>query len=290
MTQRLALGTVQFGLPYGIANEAGQVTREAAAAILQQARHSGLDVLDTAIGYGNSEQRLGQIGVDGWRIVSKLPGVPADCHDISTWAHTMVDGALARLRVPRLHGLLMHSSHDLLGPRAEEVRAALASVRSSGKAAKVGVSVYGPAELDSLAAGGGVDLVQAPFNLVDRRLATSGWLRRLHAAGTEVHVRSVFLQGLLLMPGAQRPPRFARWRELWSAFDAWLGQQGLAPLEACLAFVLAHPEIDRAVVGVDSPRQLREILAAAGRPPIAPPDALASEDPDLINPSRWSSN
>lgn len=290
MTRRVALGTVQFGLPYGIANEAGQVSRAAAAEILQQARQSGLDVLDTAIGYGNSEQRLGEIGVEGWRIVSKLPGVPTDCRDVSAWAHTTVDGILARLKIPSLHGLLMHSSHDLLGPRAAEVRAALASVRASGKATKVGVSVYGPTELDALAAGGGFDLVQAPFNLVDRRLATSGWLRRLHAAGTEIHIRSAFLQGLLLMPGTDRPTRFARWRELWSAFDAWLGQAQLTPLQACLGFVLAHPEIYRAVVGVDSLRQLREILSAAGRPPVAPPDALASEDPDLINPSRWSSN
>jgi aryl-alcohol dehydrogenase-like predicted oxidoreductase len=290
VTQRLALGTVQFGLPYGIANAAGQVARETAAAILQQAESSGVDTLDTAIGYGESEQRLGEIGVAGWRIVSKLPGVPADCRDVTAWAHASVDGTLARLCVPRLYGLLMHSSHDLLGPRAAEVRAALDSVRASGKAGKVGVSVYGPDELDALERAGRFDLVQAPFNLVDRRLVASGWLRRMHSAGTEIHVRSVFLQGLLLMRTADRPTRFARWRDLWAAFDAWLERAQLTPLEACLGFVLSQPEIDRVVVGVDSLSQLRQILLAVDRPPVAPPAALASEDPDLINPARWSSN
>ena len=287
--QRLALGTVQFGLPYGIANSEGQVTREVAAGIVRAAAASGLDTLDTAIGYGDSEQRLGEIGVDTWRIVSKLPGVPEDCRDVTAWAHAAVDGALARLRVPRLHGLLMHSARDLLGSRGAEVSAALASVRASGKAGKVGVSVYGPAELDELARGGEFDLVQAPFSLVDRRLATSGWLRRLHADGVEIHVRSVFLQGLLLMRSPGRPSQFDRWGEFWRTFDSWLEQNHLAPLEACLGHVFSYPEIDRVVVGVDSLRQLREILAAGAVPPVVAPDALASEDPDLINPSRWSS-
>ena len=290
MTRRMALGTAQFGLPYGIANTAGQVKRDEATAILRHASAAGLDTLDTAVGYGDSERQLGDIGVPGWQIVSKLPAVPADCRDISAWAHACVDGSLMRLRVPRLYGLLMHSSHDLLSPRGPEVRSALASIRDNGKAAKVGVSVYGPAELDALAPGGTFDLVQAPFNLIDRRLATSGWLERLHAVGTEIHVRSAFLQGLLLMPPARRPPRFARWQELWGGFDRWLEQRQVAPLDACLGFVFAQPLIDRVVVGVDSLAQLREVLAALDRPAEVPPDALASEDPDLINPSRWSLN
>lgn len=290
MSSRLALGTVQFGLPYGIANKSGQVPHDQVRTILRQALRSGLDTLDTAIGYGASEQRLGEAGVSQWNVISKLPKLPQQCPDVVEWAHSQVEGALARLRVSQLYGLLMHSSADLLGPRGAEVRAALQSVRASGKALKVGVSVYGPEELDALASGDPFDLIQAPFNLVDRRIASSGWLDRLCAWGTEVHVRSVFLQGLLLMNTSERPHRFARWTDLWNAFDRWIESQQVTRLEACLGFALAHRQISRIVVGVDSVQQLHEILVSVNQQPLTPPNDLSNEDSDLINPSRWSLN
>jgi aryl-alcohol dehydrogenase-like predicted oxidoreductase len=290
MSQRLALGTVQFGLPYGIANATGQVARDDAAAILRDASSAGVDMLDTAIGYGDSERRLGEIGVAGWRIVSKLSGIPESCVDVESWAHDSVDGTLARLRVSALHGLLLHRSLELCGPRGDELRRALESVRASGKVAKIGVSVYGPDELDALAGMGPFDLVQAPFNVFDRRMQTSGWLARLSSGGTEIHTRSAFLQGLMLMPESERPARFRRWQPLWTAWSQWLAAEGATPLEACLRFVLSEPLIDRVIVGVDRVGQLREILGTLDRPALVPPTSLASDDPDLINPARWSSN
>jgi aryl-alcohol dehydrogenase-like predicted oxidoreductase len=290
MSQRLALGTVQFGLPYGIANATGQVPRKEVAAILAHAFAAGLDTLDTAIAYGDSEHRLGQLGVAAWRIVSKLPAIPPQCPDVEAWAHASVDDTLSRLHVPRLHGLLVHKAPELCGPRGPELRRALESVRASGKAAKIGVSVYGPDELDELSSVGPFDLVQAPFNAFDQRLQTSGWLARLSAAGTEIHVRSVFLQGLLLMKASDRPLRFQRWQPLWDAWDGWLETDGLTALAACLRFVLSQPLFDRVIVGVDSVGQLREILDTSNLPPLDPPPTLAIEDPDLINPSRWRSN
>jgi len=290
MSQRVALGTVQFGLPYGIANATGQVARDDAAAILRDALSAGVDMLDTAIGYGDSERRLGEIGVAGWRIVSKLPAIPESCADVESWAHESIDGTLARLRVSKLHGLLLHRSQELCGPRGAELRRALESVRASGKVAKIGVSVYGPEELDALTGSGPFDLVQAPFNVLDRRLQTSGWLARLSAGGTEIHTRSAFLQGLLLMPESERPARFLRWQPLWKAWGDWLAIERTTPLEACLRFVLSERLIDRVIVGVDRVGQLREILGTLNLSPLVPPAALASDDPDLINPSRWSSN
>jgi aryl-alcohol dehydrogenase-like predicted oxidoreductase len=288
MNQRIALGTVQFGLRYGIANQGGQVALPEATAIVRHARERGLDTLDTAVGYGDSERRLGEIGIEGWNVISKLPAIPADCNDVSAWAHATVDAALARLGVPSLYGLLMHQSADLLGPRGPELREALQSVRAAKKARRIGVSVYGPDELDALAFGAPFDLVQAPFNVIDRRLATSGWLDRLNDSGIEVHVRSVFLQGLLLMDPASRPRRFARWDGLWKAFDGWARDSRQSPLAACLGFAMAHRAIGRIVVGVDSLAQLREILESLELEFVAPPETIASTDPDLIIPSRWS--
>ena len=288
---RLALGTVQIGLPYGIANRSGQVSYDDAVTILKHARAAGLDTLDTAVGYGDSEERLGKIGVAKWRIVSKLPGVPESCTNVCDWVRVTVMASLRRLRVPKLRALLLHNAKDLAGPRQRELYGALGALKNEGLVEKIGLSIYGTDELDSLWGRYELDIVQAPFNIIDRRIVTSGWLDRMATAGTEVHVRSIFMQGLLLMPPAGRPNYFDRWQPLWGQWDTWLAEHELSPLQACLAFALSYPAIDRVVIGVDSPTQLDQVVAVAGAggvTPVLPPKSLTGDDPDLINPSHWS--
>lgn len=289
MTAGLALGTVQFGLAYGVANRSGQTPVDEARAILQRARAHGIDTLDTAIAYGDSECRLGEIGVGHWRVVTKAPAVPDSCADAGAWLHDCVRGSLDRLRVPRLGGLLLHRSRDLLGPQGVAIYRAMREVKERGLAEKIGVSVYGPEELDALCPQFAFDLVQAPFNIVDRRLATSGWLTRLEQCGTEVHVRSAFLQGLLLMKSGDRPARFSRWQTLWHDWQRWLDETNLTPLQACLGFALSQPGIGRVVVGVDRDQQFAEILQSLDTGRVAPPDTLSNVDPELINPLSWLS-
>lgn len=310
--RRLALGTVQLGLSYGVANTGGQVPEDEAGRILLLARRSGLDTLDTAIAYGASEAVLGRLGLGGLRVVTKLPPWPGEAAaqglSVAAWVRQSVRGSLARLGLSRLHGLLLHRSADLLGEEGPALYAALAALRAEGLAARVGVSIYAPGELDALVeaaprftglapnavgaraslARGALDLVQAPFNVLDRRLLRSGWLARLHGAGVEVDARSVFLQGLLLMDAARRPRRFAAWEPLWRQWEAALREQGASALEACLAFALGQPELERVVVGVDSAAQLHDIVQASGRAEVRVPDALCSDELALIDPSKWS--
>jgi len=287
MTHRLALGTVQFGLRYGVANTSGQVCLDEAAAILEQAWVAGVDTLDTAVAYGESEKRLGEIGIEKWRVVSKLPPMQGDHITIAEWVQESVEGSLLRLNTDHLCGLLLHRSQQLLEPKGEELYAALADLKDQGLVEMIGVSIYDPEELDSLWPRFQLDLVQAPFNILDRRLETSGWLARLHQAGTEVHVRSVFLQGLLLMEADHRPEKFNRWQPLWDRWDQWLKDQALTPVQACLGFAMSRPEINRVVVGVDNRIQLQEILSAAEVNVQTPPATLMTENLALINPSKW---
>jgi aryl-alcohol dehydrogenase-like predicted oxidoreductase len=286
VSSRLVLGTVQFGMPYGIANRTGQVPRGEVEAILAQARDAGIECLDTAVGYREAEQRLGEAGTSSFRIITKLPPFPADGGEAGAWVERTVSESLQRLGADSLYGLLLHRPADLLGPAGRAIRDAMESLAAAGRVSKLGVSIYDPQELDSLAGVFQPDVIQAPFNVFDRRLETSGWLARLGAAGVEVHVRSVFLQGLLLMPAASRPSQFAPWRELFSRWDAWLHRERLSPLNACLAFALSRPDIHGIVVGVDSRRQLAEIIAAAV-PGVVAPAELSTADSDLINPGRW---
>jgi aryl-alcohol dehydrogenase-like predicted oxidoreductase len=285
---RLALGTVQFGLPYGIANQVGQVSRLKAKAMLQLAATSGIDTLDTDIAYVDSETCLGEVGAQDFKIVTKLPAVPDDCANVDVWIQQQVSASLDRLGVTAVYGLLLHRSEQLLGTNGVALYRALQGLKNNGQIQKLGVSIYSPSELDALIPQYRFDLVQAPFNLVDRRLDRTGWLQRLKDGGVEVHTRSVFLQGLLLMAKAEMPAKFEPWSELWHRWQQWHTDHNISSVQACLAFPLSFPEIDRVVVGADSVSQLAQILSARNNISTCELPDLQCEDENLINPAKWS--
>jgi len=284
---RLALGTAQFGMAYGIANSSGQVSRNGVQEILALAEVNRINTIDTAIAYGESESALGAAGVRGFRVITKLPHIPDGTADINDWIRGEVADSLQRLRVNSLYGLLLHRSRPWLD---EGVNAVLGQLKKEGVVKKIGVSIYSPDELAPLFSLASIDLVQAPFNLVDRRLSTTGWLARLHDNGVEIHARSAFLQGLLLMSQNAIPERFTPWGELWQKWHEWLASMDMTAIQACLGYVLSFPEIDKVVVGVDSLDQLRQLIDAAKMPNSqhAFPE-ISSADEKLINPSHWTS-
>ena len=238
--------------------------------------------------YGDSEARLGEAGVAGWHVVTKLPAVPGTCPDLDAWVRAAVAASLERLQTGRVAGLLLHRPQQLLEPRGAELFAALQSLKADRLVDQIGVSISDPAELDELCCRFAFDLVQAPFNVFDRRLATSGWLARLHRDGVAVHARSAFLQGLLLLDAGARPAQFAPWQPLFEQWQQWLEAEQVPSVQACLAVGLAEPAIDRVIVGVDSLRHLEEIVAAANATPVVPPMSLTTNDTGLINPARWA--
>lgn len=285
LAQRLALGTAQFGLAYGLNNQAGQPSTAAVAEILAAAQAASFTLLDTAAAYGDSEARLGQLAGDNpaFDLITKLPaGPPARvAHDLAA--------SLARLRRPRLYGVLFHA----FGPLQAEPAAwqALQAARAAGQVARIGVSLYHPHEAEwLLAQGWDVDLVQVPYNVFDQRFTAV--LPQLAAHGVEVHVRSAFLQGLLLREPATLPDFF---RPLAPKIQLLrhLAAEANVPLPAALLLFAAYvPGVARAVVGVDSVANLHENLAAAAylaaaeslRPALA---ALAEPTDTFILPYAW---
>ena len=286
-TRRLALGTVQFGLNYGVANQVGQVSLSSAKNMLQLLKNKGGDTLDTAIAYGESESCLGELGTKGFKLVTKLPAVPDGCGDINSWVREQIAASFNRMGVVSVYGLLLHRSSQLLMTNGRVLFNALQDLKENGLVQKIGVSVYAPGDLDALIPKYRFDLVQAPFNLIDRGLYTSGWLQRLKQENVEIHTRSAFLQGLLLMPLEAIPPKFAPWEALWDNWHNWLACHPVSAVQACLAYPLAFPEIDRVVIGADSMNQLRQIIDATLPISIDELPDLCCEDENLINPGNW---
>lgn len=286
---RLALGTVQFGLPYGIANQTGQVDEATAIAMLDLAVTAGIDTLDTAIAYGSSETTLGRIGVQSFNIITKLPSLKEGEKLGKVWLKDNLKESLIRLEISQAYGLLLHRSELLLEPAGLIMYEALQELKDEGLVKKVGISAYSPDEVTKITKHYKIDLIQMPFNLLDQRLLQSGCLDKLKSEGVEVHVRSAFLQGLLLMQKNHRPEKFSKWSGIWTQWHDWLDSNEVSALRACLSYPLAFTAIDRVVVGADSVLQLQEIIEAANHPiPLADLPNLACHDEALINPSRWS--
>lgn len=284
---KLGLGAAQFGLDYGIANQGGKISRAEAEAILEFAQEDGINLVDTAAAYGNSESALGELGVSNFDVISKIgePGEEVGC--LATWLQSQVRGSLARLRADYLHGLLLHRPPDPKHGRLHEWADAMHSLKASGLAQKVGLSIYSPSELVALVDILPIDLIQVPFNVIDRRMLSDGWFQLLKEKGVEIHVRSVFLQGLLLMEPPDLPEYFSSWRENFDGFREWLSELRMSPIEGCLRYVKSVSEIDRIIVGVDSRDQLFEISTFFNRDPLNAPDCMQVDDERLVNPSRW---
>ena len=133
---RIALGTVQFGMDYGI-NESGKVQLEEVRKILSYARGHQIDTLDTAIAYGDSERVLGEAGVSGCKIVSKLPMIPKKCKNIEEWVKSSVCGSLERLKVTGLYGLLLHCPGDLFGKFGQKLYSGLRICKDQAQSVKL---------------------------------------------------------------------------------------------------------------------------------------------------------
>jgi aryl-alcohol dehydrogenase-like predicted oxidoreductase len=285
---KLAIGTAQFGMSYGVADQIQQVDYYQVDRILSEARKLNIDLLDTAITYGDSETVLGSLGVQDFRIVSKLPPLTYADEEIQSWVKAQIQNSLTRLKVPSLYGLLLHRPQDLIGQSGKKLKIILEHFRETGKVQKLGVSIYSPCELNQITDVMALDIVQAPLSLIDRRLETSGWLQRLCDNGIEIHTRSTFLQGLLLLQRDKIPRRFEPWQHLWDRWASELERNSLNALVECLSYPLSLPCIDRVVVGLNSIRQLRELHNAyLTKDKSNDWSFMASNDERLINCFNW---
>lgn len=290
---RLGLGGAQFGLDYGVTNPVGRVPQDQIERIFTRAVEAGMGWVDTAPEYGESERAIGLAGLasSSLRVVTKTANLSRTPEGgAAAQIQAGVAESLRRLRRGQLDVLMIHHVSDLLRADAGDIVAVLRDLRASGKVGRIGISIYDKPEFETAAAKLAPDVVQLPMSLLDQRPIMSGLLDELGRRGIAVHVRSVFLQGLLIADPAAVPLRMARWRDALVAFRAAVLAKGWEAEGACLRFVLARPEVEAVIVGVTGSTQLDALVASLARTPsVDPSDAavLASEDPVLVDPRQW---
>ena len=288
--KKLALGTAQFGLNYGVSNVCGKVHILEVERILRTAWDLGIDTIDTAAAYGTSEAVLGSLP-NSFKVFStftKLRPLPCDEINVEKWVSEEVYGSMERLNCSNIAGVLLHDSNQLLNRSGKEIYRTLNVLKSKGVFKHIGVSVYHPSDLELLLKNFKFDVVQLPFSVIDRRFLKNGLLGKLKRMGTIIHARSIFLQGLLLMQKEDRPEKFLIWKELWEQWHQWLEKSGQTALEGSLQYALSFKEIDRVIVGVENVSQLFEIANASVKNTKNSPEQFSLDDERLLIPSNWN--
>ena len=285
---KLALGTAQFGLNYGLTNISGMLTNAEIRSILNLAQISGIDTLDTAAAYGNSEQILGDYGVSNWKVVTKIPKYNIEPTNMHIWISKCVDNSIKRLNTDKLYGLLLHDPSVLLKSNGKNIAQVLKDLRSSGRVKNIGFSIYSPEILPSIMSVLRPDIVQVPFNILDQRIVKSGWLNSLTSEGIKVHVRSIFLQGLLLQEPENRPAYFDKWNDTLSKWDFLVKKIDHSRTALCLGFVKQFKQIDRVIVGIDNASHLQQLVKEFSLNIDVNPRYLSIEDSSLIDPFNWT--
>lgn len=272
---KIGLGSVQFGLPYGINNQNGQTPPNEVAAILDVAFENGISLLDTASGYGTAEAVLGNLHHQRFAIVSKFMP-PEKGATIEQQLHQ----SLQLLQTKQLYGYLAHRPLALLSN--PENWQELQALKAQHKINKIGFSFNDPSEYEPLKLQGFIpDLVQVPFNYFDHRFIPL--MEELKATGCEIHTRSTYLQGLFFKPTNELPSFFA---ELKSELLALQTTYGETLQDALLHYVLSFDFVDKVIVGVETKQQLERNLERLNKAPELPKRSTTYSN-QLLMPSNW---
>lgn len=292
--ERLVLGTAQLGMSYGVANRSGRPDAADARAMIAAAWEGGIRTFDTAQGYGDSETVLGSIihdfGLENEiRVITKLhPGIDHRRRDVLAEA---VDHSLRLLQIPRIHALLLHREEqmDLLKDGLAE---SLHHFVAEGKVGHIGVSVYSPerglAALDEDV----IDIVQLPASIVDQRAARAGIDKRAKEKNKEIHIRSIFLQGLLLLDPRDVPPKLAFSVPVLEEFGRLIAGFGLTGREAAIGYIKKRFPESPVLFGAETTEQVREnIRSWQSNVPEALIGVVENLFPEVdervVNPSLW---
>ena len=284
--KNLCIGTASFGQNYGIQGK-HRVSINEVNKILSIAENSGIDTLDTAYDYGNTHKILGEIGIKNWKINTKLPKINLNSNNIETEILQYVEKILNDLNIQKIESLLVHFPDQLLEAKGEVIYNTLTKLKRTEIVSEIGFSANSVEQLKLLLDKYETDIVQFSLNILDRRIIKSGLLDKLYNLNIKLQIRSIFLQGLLLMTKKEMPNYFRRWDSLWNIWINFHLQNNYNYIETCISFVMKYrKKISKYLIGINNSKELEEIIMSNINPGNIPNNFFSNEE-DLINPSIW---
>ncbi|MBT2288401.1 aldo/keto reductase [Paenibacillus albidus] len=273
---KLMLGTAQLGTKYGIANVAGMPSIQTSCELIKYAVTSGIGYLDTAPGYGESEKMIGDclnnLHLNSKPvIVTKLPSVQVlgfkTEEERKSFVYSSITSSLKNLKRSSLEMCLLHDPMDMTYQKGEIIKI-LSDLKQRRLIHKIGVSVYNPQDIEMYLNLGCFDSIQVPINLFDQRLIRNGMLEKLSEKGIEVFVRSIYLQGLLLMAPEDLPDKLKQAKKPLELLSKFSEETGISIKEFSFLFVRDLPGVSKIIIGCETIDQLKENLTMMELPPL----------------------
>ncbi len=284
----LAIGTAQIGTRYGINNKSKNFTLKELRKILNFSKKKGIDTIDTAARYGNAEKKIGLVNVKGFKVISKISFKDKKKLN-SRIIKNEIEKSAKKLKIKSHYGVLLHDEKDLIGEDSEIIYNTLKELKKIGLIKNIGISIYNHKNLSKILSKFKIDIVQLPYNILDQNFETSGWIKKLKKMNIKIHIRSIFLQGLLLMDYKNIPKNFLKYKRLLKKLDQEISSSKISRIEACINFVLKKRKyFDKIVIGLDNFSHLKEIIKI--KPKLSLHEKFkkfASNKSELINPSLW---
>jgi aryl-alcohol dehydrogenase-like predicted oxidoreductase len=284
ISNKLALGTANLAMRYGLKNKKNYFTNKSIGQILKRLKKSKIFYIDTAQAYGKSEIKLGKFSLKKFNIITKVNYSQKNNKAIT---NEDILKSLKNLSIKKFYAVLVHNTDIFKTTLGRQLYDTLNELKKKKIINKIGYSINSPIELDNYFKKFKPDIIQAPLNVFDQRLVSSGWLKKLHKNKVEIHARSIFLQGLLLFKKNNLPKKFTIYRNDLIKWYEFLKKHKLNQLEGCLEFAYCQKYISKIILGVDSPKQLNQILNIKLKKTKIDFSTLKSNKKKLISPSLW---
>ena len=287
MKNKIILGSANFDQIYGI--KKNFIKKSEIKKLFDLALKNKIKTIDTSPLYNKSEKIIGLLNNNRFKIISKIPKPPKNIkrENIRKWLKQKVMISLKNLRIKKFECLLLHNANSLLYKNGDEIYKGIRNMKISGFTNKIGVSIYDFNVLDKILKKFKFNLIQAPFNILDQRLVEKGWLKKLKKRKIEVHARSIFLQGILLLKHNQLPKKLIKLSKKLIVWENWLKKNKFSSLQVCLSFVLNQHQLDGIVVGYSNINQLNQILKLKQIKNNFSLPNLNIKDKKLIDPREW---
>ena len=287
LKDRIIIGTAQFGLNYGIANSAGKMKIGEINKIIKYAGANSINNIDTAHAYGDSEQRLGNVGIKNFNVIVKLPATKPT-HPYNQWVKKSIHSSFKKLKISKADTVLVHNAKFLLDPKmGKKIYEELRKFKNDNIIKNIGVSIYSISDLKNIIKKFPIDVVLISLNIFDQRILNEKIINILKKKNIKIYTRSTFLQGLLLMPKHKIPKKFDRWKKKFDMWFAELKSKKVNAYDACLDFVLNNKNVDKTLIGIDDFKQFKEIFKDRSKFKINYNKFNSNKINKLINPAKW---
>jgi len=284
---KISIGTAQFMRGYGVNRKFKNFNYNEKKKLIKLAEKNKIRDIDTAFSYKTAHKELGKIGIKKFRITTKLPKIPKKSTDYEKDILKLITKALLELKLKKIDTLLVHDYKNLIKNNILKYTEALSLIKKKGLVSKIGISLYNTEEIINILKFWKPDIIQVPYNIIDRRIEGKNILSILKKKKIKLQVRSIFLQGLILKK--KRPQKFNRWRKFFDKWFLWCEKNNLEPFEAAYLFVKKNKHVNKVVIGFENFKQLKKIILLKNKKiNIQFPNIIIKEK-KLINPYNWRS-